>query len=88
MGPVYRQIVRSFAAVEPEAYALCPFLRARQFDVAKVFALLDGLRLVRGGKTDRCPHGLKEQSPLGPTADIASSTITRDRAVAGTTLTE
>ena len=39
--PIYYTIVRSFASVEKEAYALCRFLRARKFDVHKVFELLD-----------------------------------------------
>ena len=42
--PIYNQIVRSFSSVEREAYALCRFLRARQFDVEKVFGLLDEAR--------------------------------------------
>ena len=37
----YHQIVHSFREVESEAYALCRFLRARQFNVEKVFDLLD-----------------------------------------------
>jgi hypothetical protein len=39
--PIYYEIVRSFSSVEKEAYALCRFLRARKFDVEKVFQLLD-----------------------------------------------
>jgi hypothetical protein len=39
--PIYYEIVRSFSTVEKEAYALCRFLRARKFDVEKVFQLLD-----------------------------------------------
>lgn len=39
--PIYNEIVRALSTVEKEAYALCRFLRARKFDVEKVFALLD-----------------------------------------------
>lgn len=39
--PIYNEIVRALSSVEKEAYALCRFLRARKFDVEKVFALLD-----------------------------------------------
>jgi hypothetical protein len=39
--PIYGEIVRALSSVEKEAYALCRFLRARKFDVEKVFALLD-----------------------------------------------
>mmetsp|Transcript_32706 Transcript_32706/g.68793 ORF Transcript_32706/g.68793 Transcript_32706/m.68793 type:complete len:469 (-) Transcript_32706:1998-3404(-) len=39
--PIYNQIVSALSAAEKEAYALCRFLRARKFDVAKVFELLD-----------------------------------------------
>ncbi len=39
--PIYNQIVRALSAVEKEAYALCRWLRARKFDVEKVFELLD-----------------------------------------------
>ncbi|KAL7543248.1 hypothetical protein ACHAXR_012547 [Thalassiosira sp. AJA248-18] len=39
--PIYGQIVRSLSMVEKEAYALCRWLRARKFDVQKVFELLD-----------------------------------------------
>ena len=39
--PIYSQIVRSLSMVEKEAYALCRWLRARKFDVEKVFELLD-----------------------------------------------
>ncbi|KAL7537694.1 hypothetical protein ACHAWF_005873 [Thalassiosira exigua] len=40
-NPIYNEIVRSFSVVEKEAYALCRWLRARKFDVEKVFELLD-----------------------------------------------
>ena len=39
--PVYKQIISGFSSVEKEAYALCRFLRARKFDVEKVFEMLD-----------------------------------------------
>jgi hypothetical protein len=42
--PIYNEIVRSFSAVEKEAYSLCRWLRARKFDVDAVFELLDGAR--------------------------------------------
>ena len=38
---IYHQIVHSFGEVESEAYALCRFLRAQNFDVDKVFDMLD-----------------------------------------------
>ena len=39
--PIYNEIVHALSSVEMEAYALCRFLRARKFDVEKVFGLLD-----------------------------------------------
>lgn len=39
--PIYKDIIQSFSSVEKEAYSLCRFLRARKFDVEKVFAMLD-----------------------------------------------
>ena len=42
--PIYNEIVRSLSIIEKEAYALCRWLRARKFDVEKVFELLDEAR--------------------------------------------
>lgn len=39
--PVYREMVRAYAPAESEAFALCRFLRARNFDVDAVFAMLN-----------------------------------------------
>ena len=43
--PIYNEIVRALSSVEKEAYALCRFLRARKFDVEKVFTLLDEAKI-------------------------------------------
>ena len=39
-GKVYEEIIRVYKKVETEPYALCRFLRARQFHVDKVFEMM------------------------------------------------
>jgi len=41
-GKTYQEIVRVYDPVETEPYSLCRFLRARQFDVPKVFEMIEG----------------------------------------------
>mmetsp|Transcript_65076 Transcript_65076/g.96125 ORF Transcript_65076/g.96125 Transcript_65076/m.96125 type:complete len:508 (-) Transcript_65076:599-2122(-) len=41
-GDVYSDMVFAFSEVEEEAYSICRFLRARDFDVKKTFEMLDG----------------------------------------------
>ena len=40
-GKIYEEIVRVYKKVETEPYALCRYLRARQYNVDKVFEMLD-----------------------------------------------
>jgi hypothetical protein len=40
--PAYREMVHAYSPAESEAFALCRFLRAREFHVDDVFAMLDG----------------------------------------------
>ena len=40
-GKVYEEILRVYREVETEPYALCRFLRSRQFHVDKVFEMMD-----------------------------------------------
>lgn len=40
-GKVYEEIIRVYRKVETEPYALCRFLRARQFHVDKVFEMMN-----------------------------------------------
>jgi CRAL/TRIO domain/CRAL/TRIO, N-terminal domain len=39
--PAYREMVHAYSPAEDEAFALCRFLRAREFNVDAVFAMLD-----------------------------------------------
>mmetsp|Transcript_51292 Transcript_51292/g.76120 ORF Transcript_51292/g.76120 Transcript_51292/m.76120 type:complete len:533 (+) Transcript_51292:137-1735(+) len=50
-NPAYQEMVASFQSVEEEPYALCRFLRARQFKVDEVFEMMDvGADVWKDGK--------------------------------------
>ena len=40
--PAFREMVRAYSPAEEEEFALCRFLRAREFNVDEIFAMLDG----------------------------------------------
>ncbi|KAL3913238.1 MAG: hypothetical protein SGARI_000755 [Bacillariaceae sp.] len=40
--PAYREMVHAYSPAEEEEFALCRFLRAREFNVDEIFAMLDG----------------------------------------------
>mmetsp|Transcript_55671 Transcript_55671/g.134938 ORF Transcript_55671/g.134938 Transcript_55671/m.134938 type:complete len:632 (+) Transcript_55671:138-2033(+) len=44
--PAYRQMVLAYSPQEDEAFALCRFLRARQFNYEEVFEMLEGNNVV------------------------------------------
>mmetsp|Transcript_2828 Transcript_2828/g.6303 ORF Transcript_2828/g.6303 Transcript_2828/m.6303 type:complete len:545 (+) Transcript_2828:139-1773(+) len=54
--PTFKEIVRAYAPAEPEAFALCRFLRSRNFDIDAVFSMLeegDALKVWQEAKANK-----------------------------------
>jgi hypothetical protein len=51
--PAYREMVHAYSPAEDEEFALCRFLRAREFNVDEIFAMLDGNNAIKIWKNAR-----------------------------------